>query len=132
MRWNQRISQNGSTISSSVQFDAYTYQFYKPMPICGECPTYGEHIAKMLDSKITIVDAGKGLILYEGTLMDLALLRIREAGLVQNPNHARIGVSGELCYKHLAPVHEVGSVMCDIALEIEGKVITDGMERTDS
>lgn len=93
MKWDEPISKPNSVVKVHLQTIAgsgFVVQFNQPyMP--DKIPSHFEFVSQLLDARVQIDDAGIGRRIYEGTLMDLALQRLRASGLVPAPGAAPIG-----------------------------------------
>lgn len=83
MKWDEPISKPNSTVTVHMIMGATTWSFQFNQPYMpDQIKSRLEFVSEVLDSRVRIDDAGIGRRIYEGTLMDLALQRLRAAGLI--------------------------------------------------
>lgn len=118
MKWDEPVAPPASTLSTEIFFNQYSYQYQRPMPIIGDLPTFGKAVSELLDAKVTMIDTGRGRFVYEGTLMDLALMRLRQAGLegglIDKEAEAAYRKAA-MCMEHDGPEHVRDSPACLLA-----------------
>lgn len=91
MNWDEPISKPNSVVTVHLIVGPGTCSFHFNQPyIFSEVRSRLAFVSELLDSRIRIDDAGIGRRIYEGTLMDLALQRLRASGLNPAPAGAPI------------------------------------------